>query len=159
MNIIPDSFHSLLAPDLQRYIALKQLLGRCFDTSSKVFFELDRFLWGLGKPPADLTPETFQKCVALWSAFVQTPDWLECAPSGTSASIVGGRFQIALSLIRRSSRKLARSCSLTSSRMTMWQSYWAIATICRDHPCAEQAPGWRLSYSTPQVFAGVNCSG
>ena len=61
MNIIPDSFHSLLAPDLQRYIALKQLLGRCFDTSSKVFFELDRFLWGLGKPPADLTPETFQK--------------------------------------------------------------------------------------------------
>ena len=64
MNIIPDSFHSLLAPDLQRYIALKQLLGRCFDTSSKVFFELDRFLWGLGKPPADLTPETFPEVVS-----------------------------------------------------------------------------------------------
>ncbi len=58
---IPDSFHSVLAPDLRRYIALKQVLGRSFDNSSKMFFELDRFLWGLGKPPADLTPETFQK--------------------------------------------------------------------------------------------------
>jgi hypothetical protein len=29
MNI-PDSFRSLLGPDLRRYIALKQLLGRLF---------------------------------------------------------------------------------------------------------------------------------
>lgn len=60
MNI-PDSFHSGLAPDLRRYIALKRLLGRSFDTLCRVFSELDRFLWGLGKPPADLTPESFQK--------------------------------------------------------------------------------------------------
>jgi integrase len=59
MNI-PDSFHSVLAPDLRRYIALKQLLGRSFDTSCRMFLELDRFLWGSGKG-TDLTRETFQK--------------------------------------------------------------------------------------------------
>jgi len=59
MNI-PGSFHSVLAPDLRRYIALKQVLGRSFDTSCRIFFHLDRFLCGLGKA-TDLTQETFQK--------------------------------------------------------------------------------------------------
>jgi|ERR1700728_79567 integrase/recombinase XerD len=58
---IPDSFQSVLAPDLRCYIALKQVLGCRFETSAKILFELDDFLWRLGKPPADLTPETFQK--------------------------------------------------------------------------------------------------
>jgi integrase/recombinase XerD len=58
---IPDSFQSMLAPDFRRYIALKRALGRSFETSAQMFFELDHFLWKLGKPPADLTPETFQK--------------------------------------------------------------------------------------------------
>jgi integrase/recombinase XerD len=54
-------FQSLLAPDFRRYIAMKQVLGRSFETSAQIFFELDHFLTGLGKPPADLTPETFRK--------------------------------------------------------------------------------------------------
>ncbi|HEY6272069.1 MAG TPA: tyrosine-type recombinase/integrase [Terriglobales bacterium] len=58
---IAYSFQSVVAPDLQRYIALKRVLGRSFDNSAKIFFDLDCFLSGLGKATADLTPETFQK--------------------------------------------------------------------------------------------------
>ena len=59
MNI-RRSFHSVVASDLRRYIALKQVLGRSFDTSCRIFLQLDRFLRELGKA-TDLTLETFQK--------------------------------------------------------------------------------------------------
>jgi len=61
MNI-PVSFHSVLAPDLRRYIALKQVLGRSFDTSCRIFSQLDCFLCGLGKV-TDLTQEAFLKWI------------------------------------------------------------------------------------------------
>jgi integrase/recombinase XerD len=56
-----DTFRSCLAPDIVRYIALKQALGRRFDTASWILFWLDRFLCSLGEPASDLTAETFNQ--------------------------------------------------------------------------------------------------
>jgi len=56
-----SAFRSALAKDIRRYIALKQALGRCFESISVVLLRLDQFLFRLGKLSADLTPETFQK--------------------------------------------------------------------------------------------------
>lgn len=55
------TFQSSLAPELVRYIALKQALGRGFETSSTILLTLDRFLCTLGKPAPDLTAETFKR--------------------------------------------------------------------------------------------------
>jgi integrase len=59
--IMRKTFRSVLAKDILRYIHLKQALGRQFDNASSVLLSLDRFLSDLGKPSADLTPETFQQ--------------------------------------------------------------------------------------------------
>jgi integrase/recombinase XerD len=59
--ITQKTFRSVLAEDILRYIALKQTLGRHFERASRVLLSLDHFLVDLGKPPADLTPERFQK--------------------------------------------------------------------------------------------------
>jgi len=56
-----DTFHSCLAPEMLRYISLKQALGRRFDTASCILLRLDRFLCSLGKPSPDLSAETFKQ--------------------------------------------------------------------------------------------------
>ena len=61
--IMRKTFRSALAKDILRYIHLKQALGRRFENASSVLLSLDGFLSDLGKPPADLTPERFQKWV------------------------------------------------------------------------------------------------
>lgn len=55
------AFQSALADDMRRYVALKQALGRSFESASKILFHLDRFLFEVGKPQTDLTPEMFQQ--------------------------------------------------------------------------------------------------
>jgi integrase/recombinase XerD len=55
------AFQSSLAPEMVRYIALKQALGRSFKTSSAILLTLDRFLCTLGMPSPDLTAETFKR--------------------------------------------------------------------------------------------------
>jgi integrase/recombinase XerD len=55
------SFNSCLAPDLRRYISLKQALGRRYEQVSWVLLTLDRFLCALEEPSADLTAETFNQ--------------------------------------------------------------------------------------------------
>ncbi len=54
-------FRSVLAKDILRYIANKQALGRDFGSAASVLFSLDRFLFELREPPADLGFETFQQ--------------------------------------------------------------------------------------------------
>jgi integrase/recombinase XerD len=56
-----NSFNSCLAPDLKRYISLKQALGRRFEQASWILLKLDQFLCGLDQPAADLTAETFKQ--------------------------------------------------------------------------------------------------
>ncbi len=56
-----NTFRSVLARDILRYIAFKRALGRCFESISVVLLRLDQFLFGLGTLSADLTAETFQK--------------------------------------------------------------------------------------------------
>src|SRR5215468_3841709 len=56
-----NSFHSSLAADLNRYISLKQALGRNFKNASSILLKLDQFLCSLGEPSADLTAETFKQ--------------------------------------------------------------------------------------------------
>jgi len=56
-----NSFHSCLAPDLKRYISLKQALGRQFQNASSILLNLDQFLCAQDRPSADLTPETFKQ--------------------------------------------------------------------------------------------------
>jgi len=158
MNI-PDSFRSLLGPDLRRYIALKQLLGRCFDTSSKVFFELDRFLWGLGKPPADLTPETFQK----WCRTLE-----RLCPNTRLARMRAVRH---FCLYRRRTipdcfvpdpTQFPRACPVVQPYMFSNDDVAKLLGHCDDLPgSALRRATTRLAMScfTPQVFAGVNCSG
>ncbi len=53
------TFQSCLAPDIVRYISLKQALGRRFESASWILRWLDRFLFSLGEPARDLTAETF----------------------------------------------------------------------------------------------------
>jgi integrase/recombinase XerD len=61
--IMRKTFRSALAKGILRYIHLKEALGRGFENASSVLLSLDGFLFDLGKPPADLTPERFQKWV------------------------------------------------------------------------------------------------
>ena len=56
-----NSFHSSLAADLNRYISLKQALGRNFKNASSILLRLDQFLCSLGEPSVDLTAETFKQ--------------------------------------------------------------------------------------------------
>ena len=56
-----ERFKSCLAPDIVRYISLKQALGRRFDSASWILFWLDGFLCNLGEPARDLTAETFKQ--------------------------------------------------------------------------------------------------
>jgi integrase len=56
-----NSFHFCLAPDLKRYISLKQALGRQFQNASSILLNLDQFLCAQDRPSADLTPETFKQ--------------------------------------------------------------------------------------------------
>jgi integrase/recombinase XerD len=65
---LQNTFQSTLAQDLQRYIAVKQALGRCFVTTSLILRKLDQFLCELSKPSPDLTRETFQQ----WSHTLET---------------------------------------------------------------------------------------
>ncbi len=58
---LQNTFRSALAKDALRYVALKRTLGRSFENATSVLLNLDGFLLGLGKPPADLTPETFRQ--------------------------------------------------------------------------------------------------
>ena len=62
------SFQSSLKADLIRYIALKQALGRQFNTTTYVLHRLDRFLCTLAKHSPDLTEETFRR----WSQNMQS---------------------------------------------------------------------------------------
>jgi integrase/recombinase XerD len=55
------SFRSVMAPDVLRYIALKQALGRRFENATSVLLNLDGFLLGLGNAAADLTPRGFKE--------------------------------------------------------------------------------------------------
>jgi hypothetical protein len=155
MNI-RGSFHSVLAPDLRRYIALKQVLGRSFDTSCRIFFQLDRFLCGLSKA-TDLTQEAFQK-------------WFQTLESlSPNTRLVRMRAVRHFCLYRRrtvpdcfvpdptqfpKARPVVRPYIFSNGDVA---KYLTIVTICRDRPCAEPPLGWRLSCSTPPVFAGVNC--
>jgi len=59
--ILQNALQSALATDIWRYIEIKQALGLCFEDTSIILFGLDQFLFGLGRPSADLTPETFWK--------------------------------------------------------------------------------------------------
>lgn len=64
----PNAFRSAFANDAVQYVALKRALGRNFENASRVLLNLDGFLLGLGKPLADLTPETFKK----WSQTLES---------------------------------------------------------------------------------------
>ena len=61
-------FRSVLAKDILSYIAIKQALGRDFASAVSVLFSLDRFLFELRKPPADLGSQTFQQ----WSKTLES---------------------------------------------------------------------------------------
>jgi integrase len=63
-----NAFRSALAKDALQYVALKRALGRNFENATRVLLNLDGFLVGLGKPLADLTPETFRK----WSQTLES---------------------------------------------------------------------------------------
>jgi len=52
----PRAFTSLLAPDIARYLTVKQALGREYDGVRRVLAHLDHFLAAQGD---DLTPDTF----------------------------------------------------------------------------------------------------
>ena len=52
----PRAFTSLLAPDITRYLTVKQALGREYDGVRRVLAHLDHFLTTRGD---DLTPDTF----------------------------------------------------------------------------------------------------
>ena len=56
-----QAFQSSLAAEFVQYISLKQALGRRFETAKSILVGLDRFLYKLGKPSADLTSETFKQ--------------------------------------------------------------------------------------------------
>jgi integrase len=56
-----QTFQSSLAAEFKQYISLKQALGRRFDAAKSILVGLDRFLYKLGKPSADLTSETFKQ--------------------------------------------------------------------------------------------------
>jgi integrase/recombinase XerD len=60
----PRAFTSLLAPDIERYLTVKQALGREYDGVRRVLAHLDHFLTTRGD---DLTPDTF----AGWSLTLQ----------------------------------------------------------------------------------------
>jgi integrase/recombinase XerD len=55
------SFHSCLAVDLERYISLKQALGRQYQNASTILLRLDQFLCAPERPSAELTAETFNQ--------------------------------------------------------------------------------------------------
>ena len=55
------TFQSKLANELVRYISFKRALKRDFESSSIILFNLDRFLYNLGEPSADLTVETYRQ--------------------------------------------------------------------------------------------------
>jgi integrase/recombinase XerD len=52
----PRAFTSLLAPDIERYLTVKQALGREYDGVRRVLAHVDHFLSPRG---GDLTPDTF----------------------------------------------------------------------------------------------------
>jgi integrase/recombinase XerD len=52
----PRAFTSLLAPDMERYLAVKQALGREYDGVRRVLVHVDDFVTTRG---GDLTPDTF----------------------------------------------------------------------------------------------------
>jgi hypothetical protein len=60
----PRAFTSLLAPDIVRYLTVKQALGREYDGVRRVLAHIDHFLTTRG---GDLTPDTF----AGWSLTLQ----------------------------------------------------------------------------------------
>jgi integrase/recombinase XerD len=60
----PRAFTSLLAPDIVRYLTVKQALGRDYDGVRRVLAHIDHFLTTRG---GDLTPDTF----AGWSLTLQ----------------------------------------------------------------------------------------
>jgi integrase/recombinase XerD len=60
---IKSSFQSLIAPEITRYISLKQALGRCFQSPTITLLKLDQFLCKLGKPSPNLTEENFTQWV------------------------------------------------------------------------------------------------
>lgn len=60
--MIPQrSFRSVMAPDLLRYIALKEALGRRFQNATSVLVNLDGFLLAAGNTATDLTPRLFNE--------------------------------------------------------------------------------------------------
>jgi len=124
MNI-RRSFHSVVASDLRRYIALKQVLGRSFDTSCRIFLQLDRFLRELGKA-TDLTLETFQKWHQTLESLSPNTRLLRMRAVRHFCLYRRGPSQIVLYLMPRSSQKLALCCGRTSSRMATWQSYFPL---------------------------------
>jgi integrase/recombinase XerD len=59
-------FSSALAPVIERYLAIKQALGRRYDEQRRIFLSLDQFLSEKTKGDHELTAETFlQWCQTL----------------------------------------------------------------------------------------------
>ena len=57
------TFYSNLAPTIDRYLSLKETLGRRYTTERAVLADLDRFVAAQGRD-AELTAETF----SAWAA-------------------------------------------------------------------------------------------
>jgi len=52
-------FSSALAPVIERYLAIKQALGRRYDLVRQILLSLDQFLSGLSSRDHELTADTF----------------------------------------------------------------------------------------------------
>ncbi len=55
------SFRSVLGPTIQRYLDLKEALGRGYAVERRVLEHLDAFLFGRGAGRSDLTPDNFAR--------------------------------------------------------------------------------------------------
>ena len=57
----PEAFESDLGPYIERFLALKQALGRCYKGERYILTQLDRFLITNAPDQPDLGPETFTR--------------------------------------------------------------------------------------------------
>ena len=125
-----SAFTSTMAPHIERYLALKQALGREYDGVRRLLVHLDRFVATHGD---DLTPETF----AGWCLTLQH------LASGTRR----GRMQVVRNfcLYRRRYeaasffqipdyfRRAIRWSGHFSSRAQKSCAYWPLSACCPPH--------------------------
>ncbi len=80
----PQAFTSLLAPDIARYLTVKQALGREYDGVRRVLAHVDHFLTTRG---GDLTPDPSLVGASHSSISRPAPAATACRSCGISAAI------------------------------------------------------------------------